>query len=260
MQLKIWCLIFQSETIKVHSIDRNSQLNVIYSNTVTCCRYLLRNTHPRNRWSGAKVILQGTDVLGNGADSGHGLHMSSKALCVSGVGLAPAQSLCGNTREEEETTRSWCICRLWWLGTLPGLGDMPGRGEGLLRPGEPTPIGEWTEGKGLPTEPTGFAGEGAVNPDGLGMGCWLPGPEINMTNSSLQNCQYFESQYNSKLKILNNTDFKQNARVSVKVNSKKKNVKENNLRFKLLVQQTKIMLWSNTDTFGLVHKFKTVFY
>jgi len=63
-----------------------------------------------------------------------------------------------------------------------------------------------------------------------------------MTNSSLQNCQYFESQYNSKLKILNNSDFKQNAGVSVKVNSKMKNVKQNNLRFKLLVQQKKIML------------------
>ena len=87
------------------------------------------------------------------------------------MGLAPAHSRCGNTLDVEGITLSWCIAKLWWPGTLPGLGDIPGRGEGLFRPGDPTPIGECTEGNGLPTDPTGLAGEGAANPDGLGMGC-----------------------------------------------------------------------------------------
>ena len=41
-------------------------------------------------------------------------------------------------------------------------------------------MGDCTEGKGLPTDPIGLAGEGAISP-GLGVGCcaeagdWLPG-------------------------------------------------------------------------------------
>lgn len=116
-------------------------------------------------------MFVGTETLARGADKGQGRHISSKALSVNGVGLAPAHNRCGRTLEAEGITRSWSECWFCWPGTLPGLGDMPGRGEGLFRPGDPTPMGEWTEGKGLPTEPTGFAGEGAVKPDGLGMGC-----------------------------------------------------------------------------------------
>jgi len=65
---------------------------------------------------------------------------SSKALWVSGVGLAPAQSRCGNTRDAEDD-RS-CCNDIWWLDMLLGFGDIPGLGDGRLRPGDPTPIGE----------------------------------------------------------------------------------------------------------------------
>jgi hypothetical protein len=83
--------------------------------------------------------LDGTETFGVGGDSGHGRHISSNALCVSGVGLAPAHSRCGSTRDDDERS---CGMAAWWLDTLPGLGDIPGRGEGRFRPGDPTPMGE----------------------------------------------------------------------------------------------------------------------
>ena len=45
--------------------------------------------------------------------------------------------------------------------------DGPIRGDGR---GDCPAMGDCTEGNGLPTDPTGFAGEGAMKP-GLGVGC-----------------------------------------------------------------------------------------
>ena len=72
-----------------------------------------------------------------------GLHSSSNALKVNGVGIAAAQSLCGRIR-----------VGVWWTPLPPlwpmlGLGEEPGfRGEGLGL-GEP-PSGEAADGKGEP--------------------------------------------------------------------------------------------------------------